>query len=232
METQAQSAYFITGTSTDIGKTWLSCALLRHWRAQGVAVRAVKPVMSGATCAAQNDATALLQAMGDAVSEDAVAAISPWRYAAPLSPDQAAALEGRTLPFDELLAWNRRITSADFQKIDTITLTEGVGGVMVPLTAQHTVLDWMAALAQPVVLVAGSYLGSLSHTLTALLALRARGVSLAAIAVNETPGSAVSLDACVSSLRAHSGATAVCPISRATPDAGVARLAHILHPLS
>ena len=64
---------------------------------------------------------------------------------------------------------------------------------MVPLDDRHTVLDWMAALNIPVVLVAGSYLGSLSHTLTASTCLRRRDLVIKALVVNETPGSTVPL---------------------------------------
>ena len=67
-----------------------------------------------------------------------------------------------------------------------MTLIEGIGGVMVPLDAEHTVLDWIAALEAPTLLVVGSYLGSLSHSLTAAAALRERGVPLAGIVVSES----------------------------------------------
>jgi dethiobiotin synthetase len=70
-------------------------------------------------------------------------------------------------------------------------LIEGIGGVMVPLDDRHTVLDWMVALGAPVVLVAGSYLGSISHTLTCLDVLRRRALTVRAVIINETPGSTV-----------------------------------------
>jgi dethiobiotin synthetase len=57
---------------------------------------------------------------------------------------------------------------------------------MVPLDAEHTVLDWIAALGAPALLVVGSYLGTLSHSLTAAGALRARGVTIAGIVVSES----------------------------------------------
>jgi len=63
----------------------------------------------------------------------------------------------------------------------------------VPLDERRTVLDWMAALNIPVVLVAGSYLGSLSHTLTALDAMRSRTIAVSAVVLNETVGSTVSM---------------------------------------
>ena len=71
-------------------------------------------------------------------------------------------------------------------------LIEGVGGIMVPLDERHTVLDWMSALRLPVLLVAGSYLGTISHTLTALHVLAQRNLDIAAVVVSESavPGRA------------------------------------------
>jgi dethiobiotin synthetase len=67
-----------------------------------------------------------------------------------------------------------------------VTLIEGIGGVMVPLDAEHTVLDWIAALAAPALLVVGSYLGTLSQSLTAAAALRQRGITIAGVVVSES----------------------------------------------
>ena len=88
-------ANFITGTGTDIGKTWLCCALLRHWRAAGLRPAALKPVLSGFDPDAPqaSDAGQLLAALEQPLDERTLEAIAPWRYAAALSPDMAAALE-------------------------------------------------------------------------------------------------------------------------------------------
>src|SRR4029079_10640672 len=72
-------------------------------------------------------------------------------------------------------------------------LIEGIGGIMVPLDRQPTVLDWMLALQIPLVRVAGTYLGSLSHTLPCLDVLGRRGLVVKSIIVNDTPGSAVTM---------------------------------------
>ena len=74
---------------------------------------------------------------------------------------------------------------------EEITLIEGVGGVMVPLTERETVLDWMAALGAPCLLVVGSYLGTISHTLTAAGTLAARGLDISAIVISESEESPV-----------------------------------------
>lgn len=220
------SANFITGTGTDIGKTWLACELLRHWRAEGRRVAAFKPVLSGfdPLQAQASDAGALLAALGREATAAELDAIAPWRFKAPLSPDMAAAREGRCVDFAELVAYTRRSADAD----SCPTLIEGVGGVMAPLDAQHTVRDWIAAAGLPCVLVSGSYLGSLSHTLTALEALARVGAGVTVIAVNETPDSTVTLESTLESLTRHTTGIPLVSIARDTPQAGVARLAALL----
>jgi dethiobiotin synthetase len=216
-------ANFITGTGTDIGKTWLCCALLRHWRQQGLRPRACKPVLSGydPATAADSDAGQLLAALGGDLRD--IETIAPWRFAAPLSPDMAAAREGRRIDFDALVTHTRCVARADFSPL----LVEGVGGVMVPLDDTHTVRDWIAASGLPAVLVAGSYLGSLSHTLTALEALAKVGAGVTAVVVNESPQSSVELAETVVVLARHA-AVPVVSIARSDPASGVARLAAIL----
>jgi dethiobiotin synthetase len=220
------SAQFITGTGTDIGKTWLACALLRHWRAERRQVAAFKPVLSGFDPAhpEASDAGALLLAQGRELCPADLDAIAPWRFAAPLSPDMAAAREGREIDFAGLLAFTRRVAGLDA----TATLIEGVGGVMAPLGRAHTVRDWIAASGISCVLVTGSYLGSLSHALTALEALNRVGADVTVIAVNETPGSTVALDATLESLARHAAAIPLVGVARATPGDGITRLAGLL----
>ena len=220
------SAHFITGTGTDIGKTWLSCALLKHWRAAGFATRAYKPVLSGfdANDLDASDAGALLLSQGFLVDANSIEAITPWRFAAPLSPDMAAALEGRAIDFAELVLFTqRRVASTNSQ--NACTLIEGVGGVMVPLDDTHTVRDWIAASNLPCFLVAGSYLGSLSHTLSALAALREVDVEVKAVAVNESQASSVTLADTIASLQCHANGIAVVGIRRDEPEIGIATLA-------
>jgi dethiobiotin synthetase len=162
-------------------------------------VRVLKPVISGFTPEGfdESDSVRLLRALDQDATADAVAAISPWRFQAPLSPDMAAAREGRTVPFDDLVRFCRERVAGH----DGDTLIEGVGGVMVPLDETRTVLDWVAALELPALLVVGSYLGTLSHTLTALQALRARGCAVAGVVVSESEDQPVPLTETVATLR-------------------------------
>ena len=192
------SGVFITATGTEVGKTFVAAGLLRALRRAGRKVAALKPVVSGfdPATAAGSDPGVLLAALGRAVTPDAVADIAPWRFRAPLSPDMAARLEGRRVDVDALTGFCRARVAA----FEGVVVIEGVGGVMVPLDDRRTVLDWMTALDLPCVLVCGSYLGSISHTLCALDVLRQHGVAVAALVVNETPGSSVGLDDTVATL--------------------------------
>lgn len=175
-------ALFVAGTGTDLGKTHVACALLRAVRARGLSVDAFKPVVSGFDPDApeSSDPARLAAAMD---RPGAWAEVSPRRYRAPLAPNLAARLEGETLAMADLAADCR--TWLDARDVD-LALVEGAGGVMSPMTDDATNLDLMAALNLPVLLVAGSYLGTASHLLTALEVLRARGLTVAAIVVSES----------------------------------------------
>jgi dethiobiotin synthetase len=187
-------AVFVTASGTDIGKTYVAEALLRQWRQSDRLVAVLKPLLSGydSADAANSDTGRLLAASGVAITPESIDLVSPWRYAAPLSPDMAAAREGKTVPVDDVIAYcAAAIAEAD--EAGMSLLIEGIGGVMVPLDDTRTVADLIAALAIPAILVGGSYLGSLSHTLTAYEALRARNVAVDCVIVSETPDSDVPL---------------------------------------
>ncbi len=167
------TAIFITATGTDVGKTFVAASLIGHFRQMGRTVEAIKPVVSGfdPAKATTSDPAVLLRALGVSLTAEAIERMSPWRFRAPLSPDLAAQHEGRRIDVDDVIAYCQ---SAVDQRQDLL-LIEGVGGIMVPLDGERTVLDVMMALQLPLILVTGSYLGTISHTLTALeLALPAR----------------------------------------------------------
>lgn len=202
---------FVAGTGTDLGKTHVACALLRAARARGLSVDAFKPVVSGFDPAAPetSDPARLAVAMG---RPNAWPEISPRRYRAPLAPNLAAQLEGDTLAMADLVADCRAWMEA--RDVD-LALVEGAGGVMSPMTDEATNLDLMVALGLPVLLVAGSYLGTASHLLTALEVLRARGLPVAAIVVSESLD-APNLDQTVEMLRAFERQTPIVVAPRET----------------
>jgi dethiobiotin synthetase len=181
-------ALFVAGTGTDVGKTYVTSALLRALVGAGRAVDALKPVVSGFHEAAPvgSDPALLLLALGQMVTPAALDRISPWRYAAPLAPNQAARLEGRRIDAEAVIAFCRVGVAAAG---DALTFVESAGGIMSPLDDHLTMLDLARALDAPVLLVAGAYLGTISHTLTAVEVIRASGLHLQSVIVNENgPG--------------------------------------------
>lgn len=182
---------FITAIGTDAGKTFVTAGLIRTLRAKGRKVSALKPIVSGfdETDPKGSDPALLLEALGRDMTPAELDAISPWRFKAPLSPDMAARKEGRSINVEKVAGFCQAAIAGS----DGLVLIEGVGGVMVPLDAHATVLDWMQSLALPVILVAGTYLGAVSHCLSALETLKTRNLLPRMIVVNESEGSTVTI---------------------------------------
>lgn len=206
---------FVTASGTEVGKTFVMCKLLTELRRTTLSVRAVKPVATGfdPNDIEASDTGHLLAAQNLRPTAARVDAVTPWRYAAALSPDIAARREARIVPFEDLLSFCRRSEGFD------LTLIEGIGGVMVPLDERHTVIDWIAALGAPALLVTGSYLGTLSHTLTAAEALRRRDVELLGIVASESPEQPVALDETRRVLERFLAPTPVIALPRQLSDA-------------
>lgn len=206
---------FVTGSGTGVGKTFVMRQLIGALRRAGRSVRALKPVASGFDDRHPEDSDAglLLAAQDLPLSVENLDAISPWRFQEPLSPDMAAAREGREVSFDALVEFCRAPKLAD------VTLIEGIGGVMVPLDARHTVLDWIAVLGAPALLVVGSYLGTLSHTLTAATALERRGCPLLATIVSESASQPVPVEETAGVLRRFLDGTPVHVVRQSANDA-------------
>ncbi|MCF6215308.1 MAG: dethiobiotin synthase [Emcibacter sp.] len=183
---------FIGATGTDIGKTYVTCLLLRQLRKQGYKARAIKPVISGFDVDAldQTDTGLLLKAMDRAPTLDNARMISPWRYAPPLPPHIAARQIGETINFEEVTLFCQKQATNDLDFL----LIEGAGGIMVPLNYHHTTLDLMVRLGGSCLLVAGSALGTISHSLTALSCLDQRGIDVAGLIISESPQSYINIE--------------------------------------
>jgi dethiobiotin synthetase len=153
-----------------------------------------------------------------------VAAISPWRYAAPISPDLAAAFEGRSISLPQVMTFCRAAVGF----APDMMLVEGVGGAMVPLDRWHTVRDLIAGLNMPALLVAGSYLGAISHILTASEALATRGIMIAAIVISESEISPVRPEEIAATIAKFLPRTAIHIIHRRLNDLALEKLAWAL----
>ena len=207
---------FITATGTDIGKTFVTAGLIRHIRAAGRTVDAIKPVVSGFDSDAwqEGDPARLLAALGRPITLEEAGRVSPWRFAAPLSPHMAARREGGAIEFQEVVEFCRRSMAAR----RGVLLIEGIGGIMVPLDDRRTVLDWMSVLRIPIILVAGTYVGTMSHTLTSLEVLVRRNLNVAAVVISESEASAASLDDTVATLQRFAASIDVVGIPRLASD--------------
>jgi dethiobiotin synthetase len=163
---------FVSGTGTGVGKTWVTRGLARALARRGAAVVAVKPLETG--CEPDPaDAVALARACG---RPELAQAPGLYRARLPLAP-WAATLEGEPPPdLDALVR-----TTRDLMAAADVALVEGAGGVRVPLDDERDVLDLVAALELPLLLVATDQLGVLSHALTAYEASIAHGVTVAAV---------------------------------------------------
>lgn len=217
---------FITSSGTETGKTFVTTLLLRQLRARGIAVRAIKPVISGYSDngAGASDTGLLLASMGLSVNRENIASVSPWRFAAPLAPSMAARAEGARIELREVVEFCRNARHGQEQFL----LIEGVGGVMVPLNDTDTVCDWIRALEIPALLVGGSYLGSISHTLSALKVLQGSFIPVAAIVVSESMASTVPLNDTVAEIACFCGGIRVLALPRLADPEGAPDLTCLL----
>ena len=211
--THLHKQVFIAATGTDIGKTYVTQALIRHFRANSLDARALKPVISGfeKDDIATSDTGHLLAAMEKPLTLAEAEKISPWRFHAALSPDMAANRENRTVEVEDVTSFcrdNALKSDAD------ITFIEGVGGILVPLNTVATTLDWQESLNIPSILVIGSYLGTMSHCLTALDALAQRNIIPLAIILNESENSPVPVSETASSLTPFVKDIPILPLAR------------------
>jgi dethiobiotin synthetase len=211
------ASVFITASGTDVGKTFVAAGLIRYLRGNGEVIDAVKPIISGfdPARAGESDSGVLLRALGLPLTDEEIEDISPWRFAGAFSPDMAARHEGREIDFDQLVSF----CETAIKEADGSLLVEGVGGVMVPIDQENTVLDWIAELDLPVIMVAGTYLGSISHTLTAAEVLDQEDCDLRAIVVSESEGSHVPLFETVATIARFLPAIEVIALPRLEPGA-------------
>jgi dethiobiotin synthetase len=174
----APTALAVIGTDTGVGKTRVVTLLVQGLRALGERVWVHKPVacgdFDGSTCA---DGRSLAALCGDGQEP---ASVCPWQFAAAASPHLAAAAAGAALDLDQLVLSVTSLTAAGHQLV-----VEGVGGLLVPLTAQRaTVLDLLLACALPALLVTRPHLGTLNHTALTVAVARVRGLPLIGLVLN------------------------------------------------
>lgn len=159
--------FFITGTDTDCGKTYVTRKLLEHFPRSV----AIKPVASGCSLVngelVNSDAEHLIQ-----YSSMSMEQINPWRFVMPVSPHIAAFHENKRLCISEIADY---CLGLHVDNTDTLFI-EGAGGLFVPLNEQETWIDFLKYSEIPVILVVGMKLGCLNHALLTELAFNAHNI--------------------------------------------------------
>lgn len=168
--------YFVTGTDTDCGKTYVTALLVRAARMSGRDAVAAKPFC----CGPRTDVEILFEASDRAVSMEVMNPVWMKTAAAP----RAGVLLGEEVP-DVTGTLNAMRALADQHEI---FLCEGAGGWMVPVSEGYTTADFAAELGWPVIVVVRNKLGCLSHTLLTLECVRARGLHVAGVILNHVEG--------------------------------------------
>ena len=181
--------FFITGTDTDVGKTFVTCALIEAFATRGFRAGPMKPIaagtmnINGATINA--DVAALCEVSG---TKAALADINPYCFSEPIAPHLAARHESVTVEMQVIEAAFKRL-KAD---ADTV-LVEGAGGFLVPLSMHQSMAEIPAALGLDVILVVDMRLGVLNHTLLTVEAIHSRGLTLAGWVANTAKAGAAML---------------------------------------
>jgi dethiobiotin synthetase len=171
---RACKGVFVAGTDTEVGKTFVSAALVAGLRERGFDVGYSKPVSTdGIEEGGRLVSPDAFWVAGASGLDDPPPAMNPFCLAHALSPLAAARLEQVELDWDQLVFH----VKAGLQGHDAF-VCEGVGGVLVPLLPDHTALDLMTELDLPVVIAARPGLGTINHTLLTIQAVRERGLEV------------------------------------------------------
>mgnify|MGYP000049998767 FL=1 len=180
---KANRKFFVAGTDTEIGKTFISTALIRAFVANNLSTVGLKPIASGAEpvlgVMKNDDALQLQQASNMPFS---YSEINPLCFEPAIAPHIAADLAGQTLNVEELA---NRVVMPD--EADII-LVEGAGGWLTPLNQKETYADWVEQEQLDVILVVGMKLGCLNHAMLSIRDIQSRGLTVKGWVANFAQG--------------------------------------------
>ena len=182
-------SYFITGTDTEIGKTFVACGLLHALRNKNINVAPMKPIAAGMVnhqgISLNEDVHQLIDVYAKPINS---ALVNPFCFTAPIAPHLAAEQEDRPISLDVIQdAFDALSATHD------MLLVEGAGGFLVPLSRTQSMADLPTLLKLDVILVVGMRLGCLSHTLLTVEAIQSRGLKLAGWVANTVDANMLSL---------------------------------------
>ncbi len=181
---------FLTGTDTNVGKTYVAARLIRALRREGIDAVGFKPLC----CGGREDAELLHAASDGALTLNDV---NPVWLRPPAAPYTAAMIEGRSIDLDLI-----RDTFTRLRAAHSSLIVEGVGGWLVPITRDYSVRDLARDLALPIAVVFANRLGALNHTLLTVESIRATGLTCAGLIQNHPTADAPDEAAAVATNRA------------------------------
>ena len=164
--------YFITGTDTNVGKTFVTALLIRALRKAGLDTVGMKPIC----CGDRDDAELLRAAAADSVELNE---INPIWFRTPAAPYTASIIENRMIDLDAIREHYKRLRQSHRS-----LLVEGVGGWMVPIRKDYFVRDLAAEFGLPILLVVPNRLGALNHALLTIQSIQSSGQTCAGIVLN------------------------------------------------
>ncbi len=178
-------SYFVIGTDTNVGKTYVASALLRHFAAKGIRVAGMKPVASGCEPGKHgiwhgqlmNEDVVSLHEAGNVPAP--LELINPYRFKPAIAPHIAAEKDGVNIDLEVITRAYESLSA-----IAEMVVVEGAGGFFVPLNDQQTLADLAVKLNLPIILVVGMRLGCINHALLTVEAIKARGLQLAGWVAN------------------------------------------------
>jgi dethiobiotin synthetase len=177
-----KQSYLVIGTDTNVGKTYVACALVQHFANLGLNTVGMKPIASGCEINAKNelmneDVAALSAASNVKAALDI---INPYRFAPAIAPHIAAQQVYVVMSLGKVKnAYQQLGNLAD------VVIVEGAGGFCVPLNQTETFADLAVQLNIPIVLVVGMKLGCINHALLTVEAIKTRGLTLVGWVANE-----------------------------------------------
>jgi dethiobiotin synthetase len=188
--------FFITGTDTEIGKTFVTCALLHAYAQQGISCLGMKPIAAGAEWrdeAWHNEDVDQICAASSVKAP--LQLLAPYLMRTPAAPHIVAKAEQVEISLPHILASYRNL-----QTHAQAVLVEGAGGFIVPIDDQHTMVDLAQHIALPVILVVGLRLGCINHALLSVQAIAASGLRLAGWVANTVDANMLYLEDNVAAL--------------------------------
>ncbi len=193
-----KQAFIVTGTDTNVGKTYIAKALVGHFAQQGFKALGMKPVAAGAELVEGrllNSDVAELVKSGNVVAD--IELINPYVFASSIAPHIAAEQSGVEISLDKI-----KIAFDALQQQADVVVVEGAGGFRVPINRQETMADLAVKLNLPVILVVGIRLGCINHALLTVGSIRAAGLTLVGWVANRTDPSMQAKDENVATLKA------------------------------